>query len=247
MTKETKKQNHWNRGRLRGLDEAEKRIGNIKKYVENLLIKKRKIRILEIGCGYGKILLELKKIFGNKIITEGINLEKSWDEKLCKEFGLKENIFSKKEIEKNLPKIHILDVGKKIPLKSGKYDLIISQATVQYIGDKALFLEETNRLLTKEGIAIIEMQEIKGKHPVEYKNLFEIWNNCRLIPFKSYIKRFKNIKVKKSKWKKEWSVIIMKKSKKFKLNLKLMNCFGFDLNKICPKWRGDKAVYKVTK
>ncbi len=28
--------------------------------------KKDKIKVLEIGCGYGKLLLELKKIFGKR-------------------------------------------------------------------------------------------------------------------------------------------------------------------------------------
>lgn len=237
----------WNSGRLRGLEEAKKRIGNIEKDVKNLLGKKEKIRILEVGCGYGRILLELKKIFGDKIIAEGINLEKEWNKKLCKKFGLKEKIFAKEEIDKNLPKIHILDVGKKIFLKSNKYDLIISQATVQYIGNKAFFLEEINRLLTEEGKAIIEIQEIKDKHPLEYRNLFEIWNDDKIILFKNYIKKYKNIKVSQSKIRKNWSVITMKKSKDFKLKLKLMNCFGFDINEICDKWRGDKAVYKITK
>jgi len=237
----------WNKGRLRGLNEAKGRIGDIEKFVNDLLKNKDKIRILEVGCGYGRILLELKKVFGNKIITEGINLEKEWNKELCKKFGIKEKIFTKKEINKNLPKIHILDVGKKIPLSSNKYDLIISQASVQYIGNKALFLEEVNRLLTKEGIAIIEMQEIKRSHPLEYRNLFEIWKGNKLILFENYIKKFKNIKVKKSKFRKDWSVIIMKKSNSFKLKLKLMNCFGFDINEICDKWRGDKAVYKVIK
>jgi hypothetical protein len=49
------------------------------------------------------------------------------------------------------------------------------------------------------------------------------------------------------RWGKDCSVLIMRKSNRFKLNLKLMNCFGFDINEICDKWRGDKAVYKIIK
>ena len=238
----------WNTGRLRGLKEAKERIGDIENEVSQLLLKKKKIRVLEVGCGYGRILLELKRIFGNKITAEGINLEKEWNEELCRKFGLEEKIFTKKDINKNLPKIHILDVGKNIPLKSNSYDLIISQATVQYIGDKARFLEEVNRLLTNKGKAIIEIQEIKSSHPPEYSNLFEIWENCKIIQFRDYIKRFRNIKVNKSKISgKNWSIINMKKSNNFKLNLKLMNCFGYDLNRICKNLRGDKAVYTVLK
>jgi len=39
----------------------------------------------------------------------------------------------------------------------------------------------------------------------------------------------------------------MRKSNNFKLKLKLMNNFGFDINEICDKLRGDKAVYKAVK
>ena len=211
----------------------------------NLLIS-NKIKVLEVGCGYGRILLELKKIFGDKVETFGVNLEKDWDVNIVKNFGISEKIFDKKEIDKNLPKIYIFDAAKKMPLKSDSFDLILCQATVQYMGDKALFLEEVNRILTKEGIAIIEMQEIKRSHPIEYKNLFEIWDKSgKLIKFRDYIKKFDNIQVKKSKDRPEWTVIIMKKANNFSLGLKLMNCFGFDLNEICDKWRGDKSVYGV--
>lgn len=238
----------WNAGRCRGLNEAKKRVGDLEGYARKLLKTKNKIKILEFGCGYGRVLLELRKVFGDRVETYGVNLEKDWGVNIVKDFGIKEKIFDKKEIDKNLPKVYIFDAGKKMPLKSDSFDLIFSQASVQYIGDKALFLEEVNRILTKEGIAIIEMQEIKRSHPLEYRNLFEIWDKGgKLIPFRIYARKFKNIQVKKSKDRPEWTVVIMKKAANFDLGLKLMNCFGFDINEICDKWRGDKSVYGVRK
>jgi len=235
-----KKVIEWNKGRLRGITESKERIGDITLLIKKQLKEKRKIRVLEVGCGYCRALMELKKLFGDKIETHGINLEKRWDVKLARRYGLKHKIFTKKEIDKNLPKIYILDAGKKLPFKSGSYDFIFSQASVQYIHDKALFLEEVNRLLSKNGTAIIELQEYKPKHSIEYKNLFEIWHKDKIIRSMDYLKRFKNIKFKKYKW--ESHVLEIKKSKNFKLNLKLIT--SFDLNNINPTWWGTKAIYK---
>lgn len=230
----------WNRGRLRGLAEAKERIGDITLPIKKLLKEKRKIRVLEVGCGYCRALMELKKLFGNRVETHGINLEKRWDVKLARRYGLKHKIFTKKDIDQNLPKIHILDAGKKLPFKSGSYDFIFSQASVQYIHDKALFLEEVNRLLSKKGTAIIELDEYKKSHPLKYKNLFEIWDKDKEIDIIKYLKKFKNISSKKAP--KGWHVLNMTKGKNFKLKLRLIS--SFDLNNVYPKWWGTKAIYK---
>ena len=233
----------WNRGRCRGLKDSQERIGGILTDIKKLLKIKKKIKILEIGCGYGKALLELRKLFGDKVEIHGINLEKRWDTKLSKKFGISEKIFTSKDIEENLPKIHILDAGKKMPFKDKSFDYIYSWASVQYVLDKAKFLEETNRMLTEKGIARIEMQEVKKEtYAAEYRNLFEIQKNNRIINFKTYIKKFKNIKTKQSKFQ-PWSYIIMKKAKK--LDLKLKRIKTIDLHAINLKWWGNKVVYLV--
>ena len=143
-----KKVIEWNRGRRRGIEDSKDRVGGILQDIKKILKTKKKMKILEIGCGYGRTLLELKKIFGDKIETHGINLEKKWNKKLCRKFGISEKIFTKKVIDKNLPKIHILDAGKKMPFKNNSFDYIYSWATMQYVVDKAKLLEEVNRLLT---------------------------------------------------------------------------------------------------
>ena len=47
---------------LFGVKGAEGRIGDVVKYVKGLLKKKDKIKVLEVGTGYGRALLELKQI-----------------------------------------------------------------------------------------------------------------------------------------------------------------------------------------
>ena len=75
-----------------------------------------------------------------------------------------------------------------------------------------LFIEETNRILTKQGLAVLELQEFRDDHPKEHKEMIEIWKNNKKINTLKYLKNFKNIKIKKSKGR-DWHYIIMKKTK----------------------------------
>ena len=103
-------------------------------------------------------------------------------------------------------------------------------------------MEEVNRILTKQGIAVLELQEFRDDHPSQYKNMIEIWDNERRIDFLNYLKKFKNIKIKKSK-SRDWHYIIMNKSNK--LNLKLNLIKTVNLEKINPKFWGKKIIYKI--
>jgi len=236
-----KRKRIWSSGRNRGLKELTKRIGNILPYIERSFEAKKRIRVLEVGCGYGKTLLELRKKYGNRIQTYGINYENDWDISLIKLFGLDQKLFSKEEIDRNLPHLSIADAGKRIPYQSNYFDFIFSQATTQYIADKSHFLEEVNRVLTKNGTAVIELQEYKSKHQSEYKNLFEIWEENKLISSTDWLRKFKNLQIKKG-WR-EWHNVILKKSKNLDLHLKLIN--SFDLKKINEDYTGTKSVYRI--
>jgi|TARA_B100002003_G_C14102527_1_gene530259 ubiquinone/menaquinone biosynthesis C-methylase UbiE len=231
----------WNRGRLRGLSEAKERLGDLVKECNKILKTKKKIKVLEIGCGYAKILIELKKVFGNKIETHGINLEERWRIELVKKFTLSNKLCSNKEFKDLAPKIHIADVGIKIPLKSNSFDLIFSQASFQYVHDKAKALEEINRLLTKEGKAIIELQELKSTPLIGYRELFDVFDKDKRLDTIKYLRKFKNINARKSKSNQNWHVLTIKNTGKLDLKLKLIT--SFDINEINKKWWGTKAIY----
>jgi ubiquinone/menaquinone biosynthesis C-methylase UbiE len=237
-------------GRAKGLfgnKGAEGRLGNVPKYIKEILKKKKRVKVLEVGTGYGRALLELKQIFGDKVETYGINAESEWNQKLVKKYALHEKLFDKQNINKNLPKIYILDAGKKLPFKNNSVDLVINPATMQYIPDKIHFIEEVNRVLTKEGIAGLELEEERKEHPPEYRNLFEIWHNGERIEIIKYLKKFKNIKIKKSK-NRPWHYILMTKARKLDFKLKFVTAIDlegeFSKNwKI--RWWGKKSIYIV--
>lgn len=240
-----KKVIEWNRGRKRGIKEVTERIGDYTKDIKDLIKKQGKIKILEVGAGYGKSLLELKKEFGDKIETYGINIESSWNLALIRKFGLHHKIFSKKEIDKNLPKLHILDAGKKLPFRNESFDFIYSVSSIQYIHDKALFLEEMNRILKKEGIARLHDHFIKPNHPQELRNLFEIWDDRKRIDVKDYIlkiKKFRNIQFRKTK-ENDLGYLLMRKGKNFKLNLHYIT--SFNLHKLGETLWGTKVIYAI--
>ncbi len=227
----------WRKGRAQGLDGAKGRIGNITKQIKEILKKKKKIKILEIGAGFGRALLELKQIFGKRVEVFGTNYESKWNQKLTQKYALDQK-FSKKEIPKIYTKI---DAGEKLPFKSSNFDFVFCQATMQYILDRAFFIEEVNRILTKEGFGILELQEYRSDHPKEYENLIEVWDNGKRIDFLKHLKKFKNIQIKKSKGR-DWHYVIMKKIKNLDLGLKLVHCIDLE-NDIYSGWWGKKVIY----
>jgi SAM-dependent methyltransferase len=234
----------WKWSRTRGLKEAKDRIGDITKEVEILLKNKKKIKILEVGCGYGRAIIELKKLFGEKVETFGINAEPPWNLKLIKKYALNQKLGSKGEVENLLPRLYILDAGKKMPFKNDYFDLIFSQATIQYIEDKAFFLQEAHRILAKCGLFVCDIQDEERKYPPEYQHRWEIWNGEKKILISNILKNYENIRIAKAKFRQD-GYVIMKKSKNFKLSLKLV--YSFDLNKINDKWAGRKSIYILKK
>ncbi|MDO8628428.1 MAG: class I SAM-dependent methyltransferase [Nanoarchaeota archaeon] len=233
----------WNKNRSRGLKEAKDRIGDIAQIARQLLKKKNKIKVLEVGCGYGKLLLDLKRVFGERVDVVGINVEKRWNQGLVRRFVLAHKLFSKKSIDKNLPKIIIADAGMKFPFSSNYFDLVISQSCIQYVHDKVNFLEEINRVLTPRGIAHTDFQDNTGDQPIEYQHLFEIWDGKKRIPVQKLLKKYGLI-IKKAKLRKE-GYIIMKKMNTFRLPLKLVGVIN--THEINKEWWGNKSVYVIQK
>src|SRR4029453_8563961 len=61
--------------RARGHAELVDRGGGVFAVVEERLTRRRVVRVLELGCGYGTVLLELAHRYGTKVDVHGINRE----------------------------------------------------------------------------------------------------------------------------------------------------------------------------
>jgi len=206
--------------KTRGLYSVNQRLGNIVPFIKNIVKERKKIVVLEIGCGYGNAMKQLKqKIPQIKII--GMNFRKY-----------------KKQI-KNQKYIYG-DAGKKIPLKSNSVDFIYLIATLQFVKNKAKFFEEAFRVLKPEGQLRINVSNSLGKEFKEYENPCVIETKKGKTNLRDYLLKIKNydIKLKKAKKKKVIIITKHKKDKPLKLKLKLINSKCVDYGKIFNKQHG---------
>lgn len=142
-------------------------IGIIREIVEKNRLAGEKTRIMEIGTGDGRVLMELKKLFPDAEFY-GINKEKSHSFYRRESFihsALKYEIFNQSEIEKSeLPYIIFqdLDFGAKIPYDENKFDIIFSQNTLHHIKYKFELFNEILRVLKPYGISFhTDLPEIR--------------------------------------------------------------------------------------
>lgn len=127
-------------------------------YEKNKLLGE-KTRVMEIGFGNGRALMELKKLFP-EIEFYGINKEKTHTFYRRESFiltALKFNIMTDVEAsDVALPYVVFqdLDFGQKIPYDDNKFDLIYSQETMAHIRYSFELFNEIMRVLKKDGISI---------------------------------------------------------------------------------------------
>ena len=127
-------------------------------YERNKLLGE-KTRVMEIGFGNGRVLMELKKLFPEAEFY-GINKEKTVTFYRRESFiltALKFNIMTKVEAEAlSLPYVVFqdLDFGQKIPYNENKFDVIFSQATLGNIRYTFELFNEIMRVLKKGGVSI---------------------------------------------------------------------------------------------
>ena len=214
--------------------------------IKTRLKKNKTLRILEIGCGKGIVLLELLKIFGNKLELYGLNLNRYHGIKDKKDLIInakdKDIILSDFD-KRNLPKISFGNAIK-LPYNENYFDIVISNVTFVHIKNKAKALENVYRVLKLRGIAFLQLDSYMteytfiGKIPGLYTRLnkkyqknylprFMIGKEC--IPIKDFSKFFETqgIKIKvirapfKDKLKEGvgYAVIFWKSSDMLKFNL----------------------------
>ncbi len=117
-----------------------------------------KTRVMEIGAGNGRVLMELKKKFPD-VEFYGVNKEKTHTFYRRESFimtALKFEIFTKEEAEAmDLPYLIFqdLDFGGRLPYEANKFDLIYSQNTMKYIKYKFELFSEIMRVLKPNGVS----------------------------------------------------------------------------------------------
>ena len=154
----------YNEERSHSLEDFNQKIlpYRLEDFIEDIYEKNRlmgeKTRVMEIGAGNGRVLMELKKKFP-EVEFYGINKDKTHTFYRRESYALtalKFEIFNQAEIEDMvLPYIVFqdLDFGAKIPYDNDKFDVIFSQGTLPYIKYKFELFNEIMRVLRKGGVS----------------------------------------------------------------------------------------------
>ncbi len=131
----------------------------IQAIVEKNRFSGEKTRVMEIGCGNGRVIMELKKLFPD-VEFYGINKEKTHEFYRRESFAvtaMNYEIMTKVELANiELPYLIFqdLDFGAKLPYSDNKFDVIFSQNTLRHIKYKFELFNEMIRVLKPEGISL---------------------------------------------------------------------------------------------
>ncbi|MFH1607700.1 MAG: class I SAM-dependent methyltransferase [archaeon] len=238
--------------KTRGLASVKRKIGDITLVIDNLLEKKKKICIMELGVGFGNAIMGLSKKYGkNKVQLIGVNKLKIHGIETKEDFvkhALSYRIIKKSDLKNmSVPRIIIGDAGKKIPLPNNSVDFIYSITTFFFIPNKAKAIEELYRVLKPEGKAIIHFKHYVPEFPKEYRNLFNIRKEKAKIRVVDYLKRFKvyGITLKKTKSRGTNILLIEKKKKSLDLKLKFIENESYILREKGFSHFATKSVFEV--
>lgn len=103
-------------------------------FINKLLSKKKSKKVLEVGCGTGKLLSLLK----NEIKSVGIEISRS-SLRIARQKKLKVYPYN----------------GRIFPFKKDTFDVVLSYNVLEHVNDPLLFLEEQKRVLKKGGHMLV--------------------------------------------------------------------------------------------
>jgi SAM-dependent methyltransferase len=178
--------------RARGLAELDRRIGGIVADIDERLARQEVVRVLELGCGYGTALLELRARYGGRVELHGMNrLEGDGDRDiLLRNAAERGVVVDDADPTRALPSLSYGDVASGLPFADDTFDVIVSQVAWLYFRNKIGVVRDVLRVLKPDGIAKIDADEIDPGLPPEYARLVEIWDARRLVPFGEYLRRY---------------------------------------------------------
>ena len=228
--------------RARGLQELSLRVGDITADIDRLLKEKRKVRILEIGFGFGTALVELSKKYGDRVELHGINkTPKHGDRAVVQKNALSTKLLTRKQLATlEMPMLHFKDVSEGLPFPNDHFDLVYSQVAFPYFDDKLRVIEEINRVLTKEGVARIDLLMSPKNSPPRYRENIELWDKGVRIPFWAFAKRWKSIKKKRAS---KRPYLHMTKARNLRFGAELV--YSINFQRIHDSWWGRKSIYKI--
>jgi SAM-dependent methyltransferase len=225
--------------RGRGVGDLERTVSGICSEIDARLARQHVVRVLELGCGYGTALLELRARYGARVALHGVNrAARDGDREILLRNAADRGLAVDDHApERALPAISHADVASGLPFANDAFDLVVSQVAWLYFGNKIGVLREVMRVLRADGLAKIDADEIDARLPAEYARLVEIWHDGRLVPFGEYLGRFRLGFAAAP----EGTYLRIEKRAAFGDDL--VPCFEIDTSRIHPHWDGVKCVY----
>lgn len=221
--------------RARGVADLDRRVGGVCTEIDERLARRDVVRILELGCGYGTALLDLRARYGRRVELHGVNrfpgdgnpailLRNATDR------GLTAG-------DARLPTIVHGDVAAGLPFPDASFDLVYSQVAWLYFGNKVGVIREVIRVLDAGGLAKIDADEVQPGLPPEYARLVEIWQDGRLLPFGEYLRRYGMALAPAPEGE------FLRFGKALRFGEDLTPVFEIDVSRLHAHWDGIKCVY----
>jgi SAM-dependent methyltransferase len=169
--------------------------GLVQGQIQERLAAGKDVRLLEVGCGEGRVLMELRKLFPS-IELHGIN-KAPWPpmkgSESLRRTAINYKIFSRRAVlQVQLPCVRFMD-AKELDFAADYFDLVISQVSVPFIERKDLFLEELWRVMRMEGVALLHLDHRPDPSPDFFLTetpRFVIYSEKKLLPLTDFVTRF---------------------------------------------------------
>lgn len=148
-------------GKARTLERLNRALGGplIENAITKLMRNRADVKLLEIGCGVGRVLMELRRRFP-EIELHGINRGRLPTMRRRDDFRLTSiyfDIFTRTEAASvALPHLHCLN-AEHLNFKDESFDVVISQWAIPLIKRKDRVIEETWRILREGGVAFLHL------------------------------------------------------------------------------------------
>jgi SAM-dependent methyltransferase len=237
--------------RGRGLADLARTVGGIVEDIEVRLARRQRVRVLELGCGFGTALLDLRQRFGDRVELHGVNrvphdgdadvMRRTLRDRRPIHAGDTGDAGAGSDApgDADLPSIAYADVAQGLPFADRSFDVVYSQVAWLYFGNKVGVIRDVMRVLVDGGVARIDADELRAGLPLEYARLVEIWQDGSILPFREYARRY--------------GVALTAAGDGEHLHFGKERSFGddlepvleIDLSTVYPEWDGIKCVYRV--
>lgn len=127
----------------------------------------RKKKILDIGCGGGDYLFELKDT-----IAGGFGID--YTDKAINAANAREKVLGASHLE------FIKANARQLPFEDGAFDLVFSFSALAYIPQKEEVVKEMTRVLVKNGIAILEIGNLRSLNTIVCASYPEYTKACHI-------------------------------------------------------------------